>query len=80
MDNPRKNSQVHKVALFNQVVKEIKNLECYYEAKVQAVGSTIIPQNLRVNFGSLSDGLAGRACAELSRGPEFEAALVTFKC
>ena len=51
---PRTNAQVHKVALFNSVVKEIENLERYYEAKVQAVGSKIIPQNLTVHFGSKS--------------------------
>ena len=57
MDKPSTNAQVNKVALFNHVVKEIKNLEHYYEAKVQAVGSKIIPQNLTVHFGSKSVAL-----------------------
>ena len=50
----RANDQVHKVALFNHVVKEIENLERFHEAKVQAGGSKIIPQNLAVHFGSKS--------------------------
>ena len=49
MDKPRTNAQVHAVALF-----EIKNLERYYEAKVQAGSSKTIPQNLAVHFGSKS--------------------------
>ena len=54
MDKPGTTAQVNQVYLFNNVVKEIENLERFYIAKVQAGGSKIIPQNLTVNFGSKS--------------------------
>ena len=50
----KSNAQVNKVTLFKHVVKKIENLERFYEAKVQAGGSKIIPKSLKVNFGSES--------------------------
>ena len=38
MDKPSAYAKIHKVDLFNHVVKEIENLECYNEAKVQDSG------------------------------------------
>ena len=52
MDKPNAYAKVHKVELFNHVIKEIENLERYYEAKVQADGSKIISKTLTVHFGS----------------------------
>jgi hypothetical protein len=54
MDKPRTTAQIYQVSSCNNIVKEIKNLERYYNAKVQAGGSKIIPQNLTVHFGSKS--------------------------
>jgi hypothetical protein len=52
MDKPSAYATVHKVELFNHVVKEIENLERYYEAKVQAGGSNVISKTSTVYFGS----------------------------
>ena len=52
MDKLRTTAQINQVSLCNNIVKEIENLERYYNAKVQAGSSKIIPQNLTVHFGS----------------------------
>ena len=54
MDKPSAYAKAHKVELFKHVVKKIDNLERYYEAKVQAGGSKVIPKTLEVHFGSKS--------------------------
>ena len=54
MDEPRTPAQVTHIKSCPNIVKEIENLEHYYNAKVQAGGSTIIPHNLAVHFGSKS--------------------------
>jgi hypothetical protein len=54
MDKLSAYAKVHTVEPFNHVVKEIDNLERYYEAKVQAAGSKVISKNLTVHFGSKS--------------------------
>jgi hypothetical protein len=55
MDEPDASVQVMQ---FNDVVHEIENLECYYDAKVQAGGSKIMTQTPAVHFGTK---LAARA-------------------
>jgi hypothetical protein len=52
IDKPSAYAKVHKVELFEHVVKEIENLERYYEAKVLAGGSTVNTTTLTVHFGS----------------------------
>jgi hypothetical protein len=54
MDELRIPAQVTHITLCNNIVKEIENLECCYNANVQAGGSKIIPQNLTEHFGSKS--------------------------
>ena len=52
MDKPSAHGRAHKVELFNHVVKEIENLESYYEAKVLAGGSTVNSTTTSVTWGS----------------------------
>jgi hypothetical protein len=52
MDEPSAYAKVLKVDQFNHVVKEIENLERYYEAKVQASGSTVNSTTATVSWGS----------------------------
>ena len=48
MDKPSAYATVHKVELFNHIVKEIG----YNDAKVLAAGSKVISKTLTVHFGS----------------------------
>ena len=50
MDEPSAHAKVHKVDKFIHVIKEIKNLEQFYEAKVLAVGSKDFSATLSVHF------------------------------
>jgi hypothetical protein len=51
MDKPDASVQLTQ---YNDTVREIKNLERYYDAKVQAGGSKITTKNLAVHFGTRS--------------------------
>jgi hypothetical protein len=51
MDEPDASVQIMQ---FNNVVHEIENLECYYDAKVQAGGSKMMTQTPAVLFGTKS--------------------------
>jgi len=62
MDKQSAYAQVHKVELFNHVVKEIENLERYYEAKVLAASSKVISKSSTVHFGSKPQTYPPKIC------------------
>ena len=52
MDEPTAQAKVHLINNFIHVIKEIKNLEQFYEAKVLAAGSIFNSKTYLVRFGS----------------------------
>ena len=62
MDKPSAYAKVHKVDLFDHIVKEIENLEHYYEAKVLAAGSKVISNPSTVHFGSKPQTYLPKIC------------------
>ena len=64
MDKPSANAKVHKIDLFDHVVKEIENLERNYEAKVLAAGSKVISKSLTVHFGSKPQTYPPKICGQ----------------
>jgi hypothetical protein len=58
------------VTQFNDVVREIENLERYYDAKVQAGGSRMTTQTPAVHFGTKS-----AACAAVSDSGSVDSAM-----
>jgi hypothetical protein len=52
MDEPSAKSKVHLIDTYRCVIKDIENLEQFYEAKVLAIGSRNVPETASVHFGS----------------------------
>jgi hypothetical protein len=52
MDEPSAQTQAHLSTTYRQVVKDIKNLEQFYDAKVLAICSTNMSEKPAVSFGS----------------------------
>ncbi len=52
MDKPSAQTQVHLSTTYSHVIKDIENLEQFYEAKVLAILSTIVSEKPAVSFGS----------------------------
>ena len=52
MDEPSAQAKVHVTNTYIHVIKEIENLEQFYEAMVLAAGSIFDPAVYKVHFGS----------------------------
>jgi len=52
MDKPSAQTQAHLSTTYRRVIKDIKNLEQFYDAKVLAICSTIVSKKPAVSFGS----------------------------
>jgi hypothetical protein len=52
MDKQSAQGKIHVANTYSHVIKEIKNLERFYEAKVLAAGSTFDPAVFKVRFGT----------------------------
>jgi len=52
MDEPSAQTQVHLSTNYSRVIKDIKNLEQFYDAKVLAIRSTPVSEKPTVSFGS----------------------------
>ena len=52
MDEPSKQTRVHLIDTYRRVIKDIENLEQFYEAKVLAIGSGNVPATTSGHFGS----------------------------
>ena len=52
MDKPSAQTKVHLADTYRRVIKDIKNLERFYEAKVLAIGSKNESETTSVHFGS----------------------------
>ena len=51
MDEPSVQAKGHVINYYSHVIKEIKNLEQFYDAKVLAAGSIFNPRAYKVRFG-----------------------------
>ena len=51
MDEPSKQTRVHLIDTYRRVIKDIENLEQFYEAKVLAIGSGNVPATTSGHFG-----------------------------
>ena len=52
MDKPSTQTQVHLSTNYSRVIKDIENLEQFYDAKVLAIRSTTMSEKRSVSFGS----------------------------
>ena len=52
MDKPSEQYKVHLTYTYRRVIKDIENLEQFYEAKVLAISSGDKPETTSVHFGS----------------------------
>ena len=52
MDEPSTQTQVHFSTNYSQVIKDIENLDLFYDAKVLAISSTPVSEKPSVSFGS----------------------------
>ena len=70
MDKPSAQAKVHVTDTYIHVIKEIKNLEQFYEAKVLAAGSIFDPAVYKVRFGSRPVPLDSKGRKVHPRGPD----------
>jgi hypothetical protein len=70
MDEPSAQTKVHLTDTYRLVIKDIENLEQFYEAKVLAIGSRNVPETASVHFGSKPVPLDSKGRKLHPRGPD----------
>ena len=70
MDELSAQTKVHLTDTYRRVIKDIENLEQFYEAKVLAISSGNVPKTASVNFGSKPVPLDSKGQKLHPRGPD----------
>ena len=70
MDEPSAQTRVHLADTYRRVIKDIENLEQFYEAKVLAISSGNKPETTSVHFGSKPVPLDSKGRKLHPRGPD----------